>query len=209
MLSPPFAAAALRPLSYYCSASVMVIPALLLTERPNISNHRVVENPVGNECQGQNLTDAAHLTRVNLSTGEFERTLQLRSPHGLAIAGNAAYICEFGARALTRVDLAAPYCCKERVTALYSPSGCAVGHQTAYVVEQGESNGALVSVALTSGAKTTLLSGLAAPMGVAVVGDFVYVGERGENRVRRMPIGGGEVEVVAEDLNSPIGLSPC
>ena len=171
----------------------------------------VVENPVGDECKGTNLTDAAHLTRVNLSTGTFERTLELRSPHGLAVSGGAAYVCEFGAHALTRIDLAAPTA-ETRVAALYSPSGCAVDQagDVAFAVEQGETDGALVRVALASGEKTTVATGLAAPMGVAVVGDFVYVGERGENRIRRLPLAGnGDAEVFVENLNSPIGLSAC
>jgi sugar lactone lactonase YvrE len=65
----------------------------------------VVENPVGDECQSTfPLKQEAQLTRIDLhsATGAQTRIAGLRSstggteggPHGLAVAGGAAFVCE-------------------------------------------------------------------------------------------------------------------
>ena len=169
-----------------------------------------VENPVGDECRGHDLKPAAQLTRVDLATGAQTKVAPLLSPHGLAAVDGDAYVCEWGAHAITRVNLATG--AKTRVAPLLSPSGCAVGGGYAYAVEQGESDGSLVRVSLQTADKTTLVDRLAAPMGVAVDvgGGYVYVGERGKDRVWRVALASdGAPQVFASALNSPIGLSVC
>jgi len=167
----------------------------------------VVENPVGDECRGANLTKAARLTRIDLASGAKTEIAGLLSPHGLAVDGDAAFVCEWGAHQLTRVDLASGS--KVRVAGLSSPSGCAVGGGYAYAVEQGDPDGQLVNISLTDGTKSVMLAGLAGPMGVAVGGGYAYVGERQKNRVRRVALANGATEVFAGGFDSPIGLAPC
>ena len=62
-----------------------------------------------------------------------------------------------------------------------------------------------------SGERLVMAKALVAPMGVAVDGGYVYVGERGANRVRRIRLsdGQGAAEVWAAGFNSPIGLAAC
>ena len=168
-----------------------------------------VENPVGDECLGHDLKPAAQLTRIDLASGAQTKVAGLLGPHGLDASGGDAYVCEWGAHQLTRVDLKSGT--KTRVAPLASPSGCAVGGGYAYAVEQGDTDGSLVSISLSSGAKATLVSELAEPMGVAVdvKGGFAYVGERGKDRVWKVAVAGGKPEVFAAELNSPIGLAMC
>lgn len=168
-----------------------------------------VENPVGDECLGHDLKPVAQLTRIDLASGAQTKVAGLLGPHGLDASGGDAYVCEWGAHQLTRVDLKSGT--KTRVAPLASPSGCAVGGGYAYAVEQGDTDGSLVSISLSSGAKATLVSELAEPMGVAVdvKGGFAYVGERGKDRVWKVAVAGGKPEVFAAELNSPIGLAMC
>eukprot|EP00940_MAST-03C_sp_MAST-3C-sp2_P000288 g288.t1 len=186
----------------------------------------VVENPVGDECAADfPLKPRAQLTRANMRTGRQYKIASLQSshdgeeggPHGLAVIGNYAYVCDCPADAasLTRVDLTNGE--TTVVTNLTSPSGCAVdgAGRFAYVVEQGTSDGQLVRVDLRDGmvgAKTVLLENLAGPMGVAVDSSdgergFVYVEERHKNRVRRVRLSDRETSVFATGLNSPIGIA--
>ena len=138
----------------------------------------VVENPVGDECRGTNLTKAARLTRaqlsalclapqanllsarplcpapvgrysnlplwgwragVDLQSGAQTAVAPLLSPHGMAVNCGSkcfAYVCEWGAHQVTRVDLASGE--KVGVGAISSPSGCAVDAAAgyAYAVQQ-------------------------------------------------------------------------
>ena len=184
-------------------------------------NVYVVENPVGNECEQPVRKDSAQLTRINIQSGSQTRIALLRSsrngeeggPHGLAIQGDSAYVCECpeGDASLTKVNLHNGN--KTQVVALRSPSGCAVGGSHAFVVEQGEDDGSLVMVDLKTHVKSTLLSNLEGPMGVAVdeENDFVYVAPRHKNEVIRFNLLSGEKHIIAESdkrpFNSPIGLS--
>lgn len=165
-----------------------------------------VNNPVGDECRGTNLTDHGALVRVTLSSGDQKEICELKSPHGMAVEGGYAYVCEWGTHQLTKVDLKSGV--KVSVAKLNSPSGCAVGGGYAYAVEQG-SHGSLVQITLKSGAKKTLAENLRGPMGVAVDKEYVYVGERSINQVQRIRLSDGKAEVFAKQLNSPIGLAPC
>jgi len=58
------------------------------------------------------------------------------------------------------------------------------------------------------GTKKILVGNLAGPMGVAVDANagYAYVEERHKNRVRRVSLANGDVDVFATGLNSPIGL---
>jgi len=185
-------------------------------------NLMVVENPVGDECEATfPLKKAAQLTRVNIQTGLQTKVVGLRSstdgeeggPHGLAVQGGSAFVCECpaGASTITRVNLSTGI--KVTVANLTSPSGCAVGGNFAYAVEQGSTDGQLVRVRLAGsgspiGTKTILLDNLAGPMGVAVddYAGYVYVEERHKNQVRRVRLSNGDAEIFATGLNSPIGL---
>ena len=144
-----------------------------------------------------------------------------------------AYVCEWGAHQVTRVDLASGE--KVGVGAISSPSGCAVDAAAGYAyavqqvrsppsarpsqrsdsrrrARQGERDGQLLRIPLTpSGERLVMAKALVAPMGVAVGGGYVYVGERGANRVRRIRLsdGQGAAEVWAAGFNSPIGLAAC
>ena len=189
----------------------------------------VVENPVGNECRQLIRKPAAQLTRINLQSGVQTKIAGLRSatggdeggPHGLAIEGDYAYVCECptGAAALTRVSLLDGT--KAQVSPLRSPSGCAVGSGHAFVVEQGRS-GELVQINLRTGNKTILMSKLEGPMGVALdltrpcakpdgLCGCIYVSPRMRNEVLRYHLEDGQWEVFANSdkvpFNSPIGLA--
>lgn len=188
-----------------------------------------VENPVGNECRQPVRKASAQLTKIDLRTGVQTKIAGLRSstggdeggPHGLAIEGDDAYVCECpaGAASLTRVDLRNGT--KARVASLDSPSGCAVGGGYAFVVEQGQS-GQLVQVALGTGSKTILIDKLQGPMGVALdltrpctspdgLCGSVYVAPRMKNEVLRYHLQQGAYDVFAHSdtvpFNSPIGLA--
>lgn len=171
----------------------------------------VVENPVGNECRGNNLTKSAHLTRVDIRTGAITRLIELESPHGLAVRGETAYVCEWGAHALTAVNLSTGV--KRSVAPLFSPSGCAVGNGVAFAVEQGDTTGQLVQVDLATGAVTVLLDNLVGPMGVAAdpAAGRVYVGQRHKNEVLGVDLATNRTSVVSHSdtvpFNSPIGLA--
>ena len=194
----------------------------------------VVENPIGNECRQPIRKSEAQLTRIDLHSGMQTKIAGLRSstggdeggPHGLAIEGAHAYVCECpaGAAALTQVSLVNGT--KTQIAPLNSPSGCAVGGGFAYVVEQGSTDGQLMQIELHTGAKTTLLAKLQGPMGVAL--DLtrpcpepvnltspqcgsVYVAPRHLNEVLRVDLPQGSWEVFADSdqvpFNSPIGLA--
>ena len=130
-------------------------------------------------------------------------------PHGLAIQGGAAFVCDCPADAasLTRVELSSG--AKTIVANLTSPSGCAVGGNFAYVVEQGYNDGQLLSVSLKDSTKKVLLDKLAGPMGVAVDvhAGFVYVEERHKNLIRSVRLSDGQAATFATGLNSPIGVA--
>ncbi|MEZ4319661.1 MAG: SMP-30/gluconolactonase/LRE family protein [Myxococcota bacterium] len=69
----------------------------------------------------------------------------------------------------------------------------------------------LVRVAAATGAKVTLLSGMAYPNGADVDSEgFVYVAEQNAGRLRRVDSTTGEATVIATNLNAPNGvvLSP-
>ena len=203
------------------SAPVTVASGLSCPEGVAIENESTiltVENPVGNECQQPvaNLSTTAALTRIDLATGKKTVVAGLLEPHGLAVAGGFAYVCEAGGgtvATLTKVDLKTGL--KQGIAALASPSGCAIdGGGSAFVVEEGSNDGSLVQVRLKDGSKTTLKAGLSGPMGVAYGGigmeKYVYVGERSQNRVWRVvPAQGAPAEIFAENFNSPIGLTMC
>jgi len=188
-----------------------------------------VENPVGNECRQPMRKPAAQLTKIDLSSGKQTFVAGLRSstsgeeggPHGLAIEGNNAYVCECpeGTASLTQVNLQSGT--KTQVVPLNSPSGCAVGGGYAFVVEQGRS-GQLVQVELSTGGKTVLLDELKGPMGVALdltrpcpkpdgLCGSVYVAPRMTNEVLKYQLEQGGWEVFAGSdkvpFNSPIGLA--
>ena len=188
-----------------------------------------VENPVGNECRQPARKPAAQLTKIDLRTGTQTKVAGLRSstggdeggPHGLAIEGESAFVCECpaGAAALTQVNLRNGT--KTQVAPLDSPSGCAVGGGHAFVVEQGRS-GQLVQVALRTGAKTVLIDQLEGPMGVALdlarpcpkpdgLCGSVYVAPRMKNEVLQFHLQHGGWDVFSnsdkEPFNSPIGLA--
>ena len=192
-------------------------------------NLYVVENPVGNECRQPVRKAAAQLTKIDLRTGAQTKIAGLRSstvgdeggPHGLAIEGDSAFVCECPADAasLTEVDLL--HGTKTQVAPLSSPSGCAVGGGHAFVVEQGRS-GQLVQVELATGAKTTLIDQLPGPMGVALdlerpctkpdgLCGSVYVAPRMKNEVLKFRLEHGDWAVFADSdtvpFNSPIGLA--
>ena len=189
----------------------------------------VVENPVGNECRQRVRKPEAQLTRIDLYSGAQTKIAALRSstggdeggPHGLALQGHFAYVCECpaGAASLTRVNLLNGN--KIQVVPLESPSGCAVGGNHAFVVEQGK-NGKLVQVNLETGRKTVLIDKLAGPMGVALdlsrpcqkddgLCGSVYVAPRMENEVLRYDLDRGSWDVFGGSdtvpFNSPIGLA--
>ena len=97
----------------------------------------VVENPVGDECQATfPRKAAAQLTSIRLGTPgtPYTKVAGLQSstdgdeggPHGLAVFGDAAFVCEcpVGKATLTRITLASG--AKTTVATLTSPSGCAV-----------------------------------------------------------------------------------
>lgn len=165
-----------------------------------------VENPVGNECQQEIRKPAGQLTRINITSGEQTKVAPLESPHGMAVDGTIAYVCESGAGQVTKVDLQTGL--KERVAAMRDNSGCAVSGGHVFAIEEG-SVGQLVKISITSGAKTVLIESLSAPMGVAVDESegFVYAGERAKNQVQRVPIVGGNAEVFIGSLNSNIGMA--
>lgn len=165
-----------------------------------------VENPIGNECRQDIRKAAAQLTRINMTSGEQTKIAPLKSPHGMDIDGNTAYVCECGERQVTRVDLVSGT--KVRVAGMNDNSGCAVGGGYVYAIEEG-SRGELVKISVKSGETSTLISGLRGPMGVAVdVSEgFVYAGERSSNQVRRVAISGGDSEVFISSLNSNIGMT--
>ena len=197
----------------------------------------VVENPVGNECRQPVRKSAAQLTRIDLSSGAQTKVAGLRSstggdeggPHGLAIEGGNAYVCECpaGAASLTQVSLGNGT--KRQIAPLTSPSGCAVGGGFAFVVEQGSTDGQLVQIDLSTGAKAILLAKLEGPMGVALdwtrpcpdlvaqahnrssLCGSVYVAPRHTNEVLRVDLQQGAWEVFAHSdtvpFNSPIGLA--
>ena len=178
----------------------------------------VVENPVGDECQATfPIKKAAQLTRIDLQSGAQTMVASLRSstgsdeggPHGLAIEGGSAFVCDCPADAAALVQVELSSGTKSIVSNLTSPSGCAVGGRFAYVVEQGSIDGQLVRVSLKDGTKTILLKRLAGPMGVAVddFAGYVYVEERHKNSVRRVSLSNGKDEVFATGLKSPIGLA--
>ena len=125
-----------------------------------------VENPVGDECLGHDLKPVAQLTRIDLASGAQTKVAGLLGPHGLDASGGDAYVCEWGAHQLTRVDLKSGT--KTRVAPLASPSGCAVGGGYAYAVEQGDTDGSLVSISLSSGAKATRDGGVSADSAVGL-----------------------------------------
>ena len=140
-----------------------------------IGNLYVVENPVGDECKGSNLTKAARLTKVELSSGAKTTVGPLNSPHGMDVQCDAfgcfAYVCEWGAHAITRTNLKTGR--KDIVGPIKSPSGCAIDNQAgyAYAVEQGENDGQVLRFSLHGGAKQppfVLVKDLAGPMGLAV-----------------------------------------
>ena len=189
----------------------------------------VVENPVGNECRQPIRKPAAQLTKIDLRSGLQTKVAGLRSstggdeggPHGLAIEGDNAYVCECpaGAAALTQVNLQSG--AKTQIAPLNSPSGCAVGGGYAFVVEQGRS-GQLVQVELRTGDKTILLDRLKGPMGVALdltrpcpkpdgLCGSVYVAPRMMNEVIKYHLELGKWDVFAGSdavpFNSPIGLA--
>ena len=189
----------------------------------------VVENPVGNECRQPIRKAAAQLTRIDLRTGAQNKVAGLRSstggdeggPHGLAIAGESAFVCECPADAasLTEVDLHNGT--KTQIAPLSSPSGCAVGGGYGFVVEQGRS-GQLVQVELRTGAKTILIDQLPGPMGVALdlkrpcpkpdgLCGSLYVAPRMKNEVLKYRLEHGDWAVFADSdkmpFNSPIGLA--
>lgn len=189
----------------------------------------VVENPVGNECRQPIRKPAAQLTKIDVRSGTQTKIAELRSstggdeggPHGLAIEGQNAYVCECpaDAAALTQVNLHNGS--KTQIAPLISPSGCAVGGKYAFVVEQGRS-GQLVQVELATGDKTILMDKLHGPMGVALeltrpcpkpdgLCGSVYVAPRMKNEVLKYHLERGGWEVVAGSdkvpFNSPIGLA--
>ncbi|MEZ4322936.1 MAG: SMP-30/gluconolactonase/LRE family protein [Myxococcota bacterium] len=65
----------------------------------------------------------------------------------------------------------------------------------------------LVHVDITTGAKNTLVTGMAYPNGAEVDPDgFVYVAEQNAGRVRRVDSTTGEFTTIAENLNNPNGV---
>lgn len=85
---------------------------------------------------------------------------------------------------------------------LDAPSGLAVGPDGSVYVTAGD---ALLRVGATSG---TVVSGLSAPRGVAVMGMDIYVAEAGADRVSRVPASGGAATpALATDVDSPTGLA--
>jgi hypothetical protein len=193
----------------------------------------VVENPVGDECKGVNLTKSARLTKVDLSSGVKTTVAPLLSPHGMDVkcgggggddegggtsssaeaGGCFAYVCEWGAHAVTRIGLTTGK--KTVVGPVKSPSGCAVDVEGgyAYAIEQGETDGQLLRLGLSGEKKPpfVLAKDLAGPMGVAVGEGYVYVAERIKNQIRRIRLsdGQGAAEVWAGGFKSPIGLAVC
>ena len=189
----------------------------------------VVENPVGNECRQPTRKPEAQLTKIDLRTGTQTKVAGLRSstggdeggPHGLAIEGDNAFVCECpaGAAALTQVNL--DNGTKTQIVPLNSPSGCAVGSGYAFVVEQGRS-GQLVQVELATGSKTILMDELRGPMGVALdltrpcsrpngLCGSVYVAPRMKNEVLKYDLERRAWDIFADSekvpFNSPIGLA--
>ena len=184
---------------------------------------------MGNECRQPIRKPAAQLTKIDLRSGKQTKIAGLRSstggdeggPHGLAIEGDNAYVCECpaGAAALMRVNLHNGT--KTQIAPLDSPSGCAVGSGYAFVVEQGRS-GQLVRVELGTGGKTVLMDKLEGPMGVALdltrpcpkpdgLCGSVYVAPRMKNEVLKYHLEHGGWSVFTDSdkvpFNSPIGLA--
>jgi hypothetical protein len=76
------------------------------------------------------------------------------------------------------------------------------------IVYADTSDGSLMRVDRTTGARTTVLSGLSNPDGLEIDMDgFVYVAEQASGMVRRVDPDTGEFIILATDLNQPNGLS--
>lgn len=82
-------------------------------------------------------------------------------------------------------------------TVATSPGGrmydVAVHGDNAYYLERPEGQGSIVKVSLTTGATSTLASGLDYPAALTTDGVNVYWVEDGSGRVKRVPVGGGSV----------------
>ena len=129
----------------------------------------------------------------------------LRTPLGIAIAGDKMYWTDGGTNKIQRADLNGGNV-EDLVTGLNKPVGIAIAGDKVYWVDSDTDK---IQRADLDGSniEDLITTGLDIPVGIAIAGDKIYWTDNGTNKIQRADLNGGNVEDLVTGLAFPAGIA--